>query len=157
VYDRFDAPPEFVYPENGLFKLRDLLSEEQIRNPNNKTPEGDPVRRIIKRGFKTLTTVGGLSGFLSHVRRYFVTGNIDSIEAAIFPRSNGSGPFSRRGDSGSIIVDAMRRFVALLTGGAGKTDASDITFGTPMHWLWLVILAKFPDAKLYWDDEDVAA
>jgi hypothetical protein len=83
----------------------------------------------------TLTTVGGLSRFQSHVHCYFMTGNIDSIEAAILPHSNNSGPFSRGGDSGSIIVDTMQRFVALLTGGVGKTDSLDITFGTPIHWL----------------------
>jgi len=157
MYDRFGAPHEFVYPEGGLLKLRDILSEEQIRNPNNKTPQGDPVRRVIKRGFTTLTTVGGLSGFLSHVRHYFATGNIDSIEAAVHPHSKEPGPFSRGGDSGSIIVDALGRFVALLTGGAGETDSLDITFGTPMHWLWFLIRAKFAGANLYWDDEGVVA
>jgi hypothetical protein len=109
---------------------------------------------VIKRGFTTLTTVGGLSRFLSHVRRHFATGNIDSVEAAIHPHNNDSGPFSRGGDSGSVIVDALGRFVALLTCGTGKTDSSDITFGTPMHWLWLLILAKFDGANLYWDDDN---
>ena len=65
------------------------------------------------------------------------------------------GPFSEGGDSGSIIVDAERRLVALLTGRAGKTDYWDLTFGTPMHWLWQVILDKFPGADLYWDDKDM--
>ncbi|CAA7258758.1 unnamed protein product [Cyclocybe aegerita] len=112
MYDRFDAPHEFVYPPEGLFKL-------------------DPIRRVIKRGY---TTMGGLSGFLSQVRRYFATGNIDSV--------------------GSVIIDSLGRFVALLTGGTGKTDSSDITFGTPMHWLWLLILARFDGANLYWDDNN---
>lgn len=150
MYDRFDTPQEFVYPPEGLFKLRGILTQEEIRAPNNKS---HPIRRVIKRGSTTLTTVGGLSGFLSHVRRYFATGNIDSVEAAVHPH-NDSGPFSRGGDSGSVIFDALGRFVALLTGGTGKTDLSDITFGTPMHWLWLLILAKFDGANLYWDDDD---
>jgi hypothetical protein len=153
MYDRFDAPHKFVYPFDGLFKLRGILTQEEIRTPNNKTPQGDPTRRVIKRGITTLTTVGSLSGFLSHVRRYFATGNIDSVEVAIHPH-NDSGPFSRDGDSGSVIVDALGRFVALLTGGTGKTDSSDITFGTPMYWLWPLILAKFDGASLYWDDDD---
>jgi hypothetical protein len=153
MYDRFDAPHEFVYPPEGLFKLRGIITQEEIRMPNNKTPQGDPIRRVIKRGFTTLTTVGGLSGFLSHVRRYFATGNIDSVEAAIHPHNN-SGPFSRGGDNGSVIVDALGRFVALLTGGTGKTDLSAITFGMPMHWLWLLILAKSDGANLFWDDDN---
>lgn len=143
-----DSPPEFVYPEDGIFKLRGILSEEQIR----MTPARNSVHRVIKRGITTLTTVGGLTGFESHTRHYFATGNVDSIEAVIIPHGDSSGPFSKGGDSGSIIVDAMGRFVALLTGGTGTTDSSDITYGTPMHWLWLVILTKFPDANLYWDN-----
>ncbi len=155
MYDRFDAPHEFVYPEDGIFKLRGILSDKQIRTPNNRTPEGDAVRRVIKRGFTSLTTVGDLSGFKSSIRRYFAIGKSNSVEVAIIPHSNNSGPFSKKGDSGSIIVDAMGRFAALLTGGTGQTDASDITYGTPMFWLWLVILVKFPGANLYWDDKDV--
>lgn len=151
MYDRFDAPHEFVYPPEGLFELRGILTQEGIRGPNNKTPAGDPIRRVIKRGFTTLTTVGGLSGFRSHARRYFATGNIDSLEAAIHPHNSNSGPFSRGGDSGSVIVDAHGRFVALLTGGTGTTDSSDITFGTPMHWLWDLIRREFHGANLCWD------
>ncbi|KAH9931504.1 uncharacterized protein B0H18DRAFT_1093306 [Fomitopsis serialis] len=131
----FDAPNEFVYPPEGLFELRGILTEEEIHTPNNKPLQGAPFR------------LGNLSGFLSHVRRYFIAGSIDSIEVAIHPH-NDSGPFSRGGDSGSVIVDARGRFVALLTGGTGKTGASDITFGTPMHWLWPFILAKFDGANL---------
>jgi hypothetical protein len=155
--DRFDAPHEFVYPRNGILNLRDILSEEQIRTPNNMTPEGNPIRRVIKRGLTTHTTVGGLTGFNSHTRHYLQIGEANSIEAVIIPHDNGYGPFSRRGDSGSIIVDEMGRFVALLTGGTWRslTNSSDITYGTPMHWLWPVILAKFPDANLYWDNMDV--
>ncbi|KAG8743140.1 hypothetical protein FRC10_000357 [Ceratobasidium sp. 414] len=154
MYDTFDASHELVYPPGGLFKLRGILTPEEIRTPNNKSPQGDPIRRVIKRGFATPTTVGGLSGFLSHVRQYFVTGSIDSVEVAIHPHNNDSGPFSRDGDSGSVAVDALGRFVALVTGGTGETDSLDITFGTPMHWLWLLIQAKFDGANLNWDDDD---
>ncbi|KAI9432395.1 hypothetical protein H4582DRAFT_1111952 [Lactarius indigo] len=154
MYDWFDAAHEFEYPYEGLFKLQGILSDEEIRKPDKKTLEGDPNRRVIKRGSKTLTTVGGLSGYLSHVRRYFPTGEINSTEVAVHPYSNESGPFSWGGDSGSIIVDVVGRYVALLTGGTGKIGSSDITFGTPMFWLWTLILAKFPGANLYWDDDN---
>ena len=58
------------------------------------------------------------------------------------------------GDSGSIMVDAHGKFVALLTGGTGPTDSSDVTFGTPMHWLWDIIKAQFSGASLYFEDDD---
>lgn len=163
MYDGLDAPheSESVYPPNGLLKLRGILSKEDMRMPNDNksTPECSSIFRVTKRGSSTLTTVGALSGYLSHRRIYFPTCNIDSTEAEVHPHNNlsdsTSGPFSRKGDSGSVIVDARGRFVALLTSGTGNDDSSpDITYGTPMHWLWPLILAKFPDAHLDWDGTD---
>ena len=108
---------------------------------------------MIKRGTTTLTTIGRLSGFHSRVRRYFTPGSQDSLEMAVHPYSKDLSPFSKAGDSGSIIVDAGGNFVALLTAGAGSTDSSDITYGSPMCWLWDdVIKARFPGASLYFED-----
>lgn len=154
MYPRIDAPSDFDYPVESLLKLRGILSAEEIRTPNNKDHKGDPMRYVIKRGLTTLTTIGCLTGFESHVRRYFALGSRDSVEAAVYPYDNDSGPFSRGGDSGSIIVDALGKFVALLTGGTGPTDSSDITFGSPMYWLWEIIKTEFPGANLYFEDDD---
>ncbi|OAX32974.1 hypothetical protein K503DRAFT_804768, partial [Rhizopogon vinicolor AM-OR11-026] len=92
----------------------------------------------------------------SHVRRYSALGSRDSVEVAVLSYNGHSGPFSKPGDSGSIIVDALGKFVALLTSGTGSTDSdsSDITFGSPMYWLWEIIKAQFPGANLYFEDED---
>ncbi|GBE88767.1 hypothetical protein SCP_1401720 [Sparassis crispa] len=154
MYPRIDAPSDFDYPAERLLELRGVLSAEEIRTPNNKDHKGDPMRYIIKRGLTTLTTIGCLSGFESHVRHYFALGSRDSVEAAVYPYDNDSGPFSRGGDSGSIIVDALGKVVALLTGGTGPTDSSDITFGSPMYWLWEIIKAQFPGANLYFEDDN---
>ncbi|KAG2063850.1 hypothetical protein BDR04DRAFT_1163241 [Suillus decipiens] len=78
----------------------------------------------------------------------------DSVEAAIYPYDNDSSPFSRDRDSGSIIIDALGKFVALLTGGTGPTNSSDITFGTPIHQLWDIIKTQFPGANLYIEDDN---
>ena len=121
------------------------------------------MQYVIKRSLSTLTTIGYLNGFESHVRRYFATGSRDSVETAVYtyyndlgPMSGGgdSGPFSRGGDSGSIIVDPLGKFVALLTGGTGPTDSPDVTFGSPMHWLWEIIEAEFPSASLYFEGDN---
>lgn len=89
-----------------------------------------------------------------HVSRtqYFVTGNLDSVEVAILPLDNDSNAFSRGGDPGALIVDARRRFVALLTSGTNKgAEPSDITLTTPMEWVWELVKDKFPGADLYFD------
>lgn len=152
-YDRIDVPSEFEYPEEGLLPVQGMLSAADINNPNSKNLEGERIRRVIKRGFTANTTVGTLSRFMSHSRKYFATGNLDSVEVAILPHDNDSVAFSRGGDSGALIVDALGRFVALLTGGTNKgTDSSDITFATLMEWVWDHIKDKFPGANLYFDD-----
>ena len=152
MYDRIDVPSEFEYPEEGLLPVQGMLSAADINNPNSNLKEGH-IRHVIKCGFTTNTTVGTLSGFMSHSRKYFATGNLDSVEVAIHPHDNNSIAFSRDGDDGALIVDALGRFVALLTGGTNKgTDSSDITFATPMEWVWDLVKDKFPGANLYFDD-----
>ncbi|KIM43489.1 hypothetical protein M413DRAFT_25852 [Hebeloma cylindrosporum] len=156
MYSRTNTSSDFEYPFiDRLLKLQGILSPEEIRTPNNEDRNGEPVRYVIKHGLATLTTIGRLNGFESHVRRYFAIGSRDSVEAAIFRYDSGlnSSPFSSRGDSGSIIVDGQGKYVALLTGGTGPTSQSDITYGSPMHWLWDVIKAQFPGADLSFEDD----
>ncbi|KAF8273832.1 hypothetical protein EI94DRAFT_1769038 [Lactarius quietus] len=149
---RNNVQSEFDYPEDRLFRLGAILSATKICEPNNQDHNGDPVRYVIRRGLTTHTTIGRLAGFESHVRRYFVLGNVDSVEVAIYPYNNTSGPFSRGGDSGALIAGSLAEFVALLTGGTGPTDSSDITYGSPMYWLWNdVVKPQFPGAELFFD------
>jgi hypothetical protein len=91
---------------------------------------------------------------MSHVRRYFALGSRDSLELAVYPYNKESGPFYRGGDSGCIVVDALGKFVMLLTSGTGATNSSDIMFGSPMFWLWDVIKDAFPGADLYFEDDN---
>ncbi|KAL6306131.1 hypothetical protein BKA93DRAFT_816510 [Sparassis latifolia] len=152
MYPRHDAQSEFDYPEDHLFKLRGILTAAQIRQPNNQDLKGDPVQFVIKCGHTTFTTIGRLAGFESHQRRYSLVGTFNFIEAAIYPYDNDSSPFSRGGDSGVLIAGPEGEFAALLSGGTGLTDSSDITYGTPMYWLWEdVIKPQFPDANLYFN------
>lgn len=141
------ASDDFDYPLDRLLKLQNILSADEIRKPN----KNNVMCYVIKHGLTTLTTIGCLNGFKSFVRRYSVLGPLDSIEAAIYPYDNKSGPFSRSGDSGAIIVNALGKFVALLL---GHSNSSYITYGSPMHWLWEIINAEFSGANLYWDDSD---
>ena len=153
MYPRADSPSEFDYPETRLYKIMKILATANMKEPNNHDINGDPVRFVIKNGHTTGTTIGRLTGFESHKRQYGVAGTFDSIEAAIYPYDSGSSVFSRSGDSGSAIVGADNDIIALLTGGSGATDSPDVTYGTPMEWLWnQIIKNKFPSAVLFFDD-----
>ena len=147
-------PSDFRFPFDSLLELRGILSAKEIQTPNDRDRKGDPIRHVAKCGLASATTIGCLTGFESHVRRYFALGSRDSVEAAVYPHNNDSGPFSKAGDSGSIIVDARGKFVALLTSGTGPTDTSDITYGSPIHWLWDIIKAEFPGADLDFEDDN---
>jgi len=154
LYERDDVPSGFKYPEDGLLPLQGILTAEQVKNPDTKNLQGNPARRVLKRGFTTNTTVGTVTRFMSFVRKYFPTGNLESLELPIIPHENETGTFSKGGDSGSTIVSPLGEFVSLLTGGTNKGTGggSDITYSTMFEWVWELVLAEFPGANLYWDD-----
>ncbi|KAF8467938.1 hypothetical protein DFH94DRAFT_795956 [Russula ochroleuca] len=150
MYPRTDAQSGFKYPAERLLELRGILAEDRMRHPDTKDHDGENCLYVIKRGLTTLTTIGRATGLFSYAREYFPNQtHRDSIEWAILPYDNDSGAFSKGGDSGSMIASGTGEFGGLLTGGSGKTESSDTTYGTPMFWLWLVIKAKFPNANLY--------
>ena len=146
--ERNDLPSTFTYPDNGLLTLHNILTTEQIINPDTKILN----RRALKRGFATNTTVGTISRFMSFVRKYYPTGTLESIELPVLPHEKEPGTFSKGGDSGSIIVSPKGEFISLLTGGSnGGTDGTDITYSTPFEWVWELVCKEFPGADLYWD------
>ena len=71
------------------------------------------------------------------------------MEVAIYPHSNKEGPFSAPGDSGSIVVDGWGLIVGLLSGGAGASDSTDVTYLTPYFWLEQRIKEAFPECYFY--------
>lgn len=143
---------DFMYPmDRRLLKLQGILTAEQ---PTIKDSDGTPVRLVIKNGHKTGTTIGRMSRFESKTRLYGLTGIFESIESPVLPYGENKhfAAFSGVGDSGSIVAGSKGEFVSLLTGGAGTSDSVDITYTTPMDWLWNdVILNKFPGANLYFE------
>jgi hypothetical protein len=98
----------------------------------------------------TGVTIGRGTSIFSFVRESFDNGtHHTSMEWAIPPYDK-SGAFSTPGDSGSIIVDGRGGIGGLLTGAAGKTESSDVTYATPFFWLLLRIKDNgFPNAHLY--------
>ena len=151
-----DVQPNVKYPDNGLLALRGIITADQINNPTNLNLQGDRVRRVLKRGSTTNTTVGSVTRYMSFVRQYFRTGNLDSLQVAILSHEQELGSFSKDGDSGSLIVSTMGEFIALLTGGAySGTDSSDITYATPFEWVWDLVKAEFPGADLNFDNIEV--
>lgn len=152
IGDQYD----FDYPlDRHLFKLKGILTATQISHPIGKDFDGIPVWFVIKNGSTTGTTIGRLNQFESKTRIYGPLSSFESIEAPVIPYGKNKyfGAFSEGGDSGALIASPNGNFVSLLTGGTGPSESVDITYATPIHWLWEeVILVKFPGASLYFDD-----
>ncbi|KJA21087.1 hypothetical protein HYPSUDRAFT_203275 [Hypholoma sublateritium FD-334 SS-4] len=120
MYPRDDGPPTFKYPSDRLLELRDMITEERMRNPDMLDHDKETCLFVIKNGNATGVTIGRATGIFSFVRAD-LSGQ-GSKEWAIYNYDNKSGVFSARGDSGSIIVDGLGRIGGLLTGGAGKAE-----------------------------------
>ncbi|KAH8992943.1 hypothetical protein EDB92DRAFT_1985916 [Lactarius akahatsu] len=136
MHPRLDAAPSFKYPEDRLLRLRGVISENVMHKPDMLDRDGEPCLLVIKNGKTTGVTIGRGTGIFSYVRKYFGNNTHQtSMEWSILPYDNKSGVFSARGDSGSVIADGVGRIGGILTGGAGTTASSDITYATPFFWL----------------------
>ena len=150
MYDHDDVPSEFKYPQRDLARVGGMLIADEINNPNSKNLVEDTIRHVIKCGVTTNTTVGTMSKFESHIHWYLSLDTPrDSVEVTILPYGGPPGPFSRGRDSRALIIDALFKFVALLSGETGNTDLSDITYGTLFKWIQDLIEERFLGADLY--------
>jgi hypothetical protein len=128
--------PSFTYPDDRLLRLRGTIPDEEMRHPTALDQNNEPCLIVIKRGNTTGLTVGRANNICSYTRIYFSDSKAEtSKEWAILPFDSKSGAFSAKGDSGSVIADGRGRIGGLLTGGAGATPSSDITYATPIAFL----------------------
>lgn len=140
---------DFKLPPNGILQIHGSVPEDEIRNPKQLNAYGDKAMPVIKNGLTTGTTVGWVNGLKSLVR-YYDDYNLEftALETTILPYG-GRGAFSNKGDSGAIILDREGRIVALLTGGGGSTDETDVTFGTAWYELEPYIKKTLPGCHVY--------
>ncbi|KAF8954752.1 hypothetical protein BDZ97DRAFT_1908028 [Flammula alnicola] len=151
MYPHPTARTSLKYPRGRLLQLRDVIKEDELRHPTMLDANGEECLLVVKNGNSTGVTLGRATGIMSFVREYFKDGAHEtSMELAIYPYGNKDGAFSAPGDSGAIIADGKGRIVGLLTGGAGQTESTDVTYATPFYWLFDErIKEHFPNAYLY--------
>ena len=150
-FPRGDANWKFEYPEDRLLQLKGIITDDLMWTPDMWDSDKKPCLLVVKRGSTTGTTLGRANGVLSIVRDYFndMSTCKTSMEWAIINYDSNSDVFSEAGDSGSIIADIRGRIGGMLTGGSGKTEASDITYATPFWWLLKRIRVNgFPNAHI---------
>jgi len=141
---------DYEYPDDGLLQAFGVVKDHEMRHPQHLDADGEKALLVVKNGLTTGTTIGRANGLDSFTRVYNdYSIESTSVETAVLPYNKQRGPFSARGDSGSIILDRSGRIVALLTGGGGSTDETDITYGTPYWWLEEQVKKAFPGCFLY--------
>ena len=109
-FGRNNVPSEFKFPDHGLLHLRDILTTDEVQHPNSKDTQGNPICRVLKNGYMTGLTVGGLGKFMSFIQKYFPTGHQESIELPIFNHEDELGTFARRGDCQSAFLWSFLNF-----------------------------------------------
>ncbi|KZT06645.1 uncharacterized protein LAESUDRAFT_146633 [Laetiporus sulphureus 93-53] len=114
----------FDYPVDRLLHLSGVVADEEIRNPTKTDQDGNRCIVVLKKGRTTRLTVGRANNVVSYARTYLKDTDEEqiSMELAIFPYDKNSGPFSAKGDSGSVIVNGAGELYGLLTGGSGITE-----------------------------------
>ena len=137
--------------DDSLLQAYGVVSAAEISNPKHLDANGQPCLIVVKNGGTTNTTVGRANGLESVKRTYLEHGiiNQDSLEIAVVFYGKGHGKFSEAGDSGSIILTREGKILGMLTGGAGPTLETDVTWLTPFWWLQEQIKKQYPSAFLY--------
>ena len=146
-HSRNNSRPTLEHSAGSLLRLRDIITEELMRNPDVLDRNGEPCSLVAKSGSATNVTVGRANGIFSFVRDPS-TGE-ESREWAIFNYSSKSDAFSEPGDSGSVVADGFGRIGGIITSGTGPKGFTNVTYATPMWWLWPRIEKHFPGADLY--------
>ncbi|KAK7689089.1 hypothetical protein QCA50_007780 [Cerrena zonata] len=97
----------------------------------------------MKDGNTTDLTIGKYAGLEAYLCSSL---GAESIELAIYNYDTKSGPFSDKGDSGSLIVDGEGRMVGILHSGMPKGGANHVTFATPAWWAIEQLKLEYPYA-----------
>ncbi|KAF9040131.1 hypothetical protein BJ165DRAFT_1495637 [Panaeolus papilionaceus] len=101
---------DFGHPEQGMLPLSGWVeTEAELLNTKYRDAEGNYRMTVIKNGKATGTTVGWFNGLKSYVRWYKIINNqrmeFSSMEMTFVSYGRPHGAFSKRGDSGSAILD----------------------------------------------------
>lgn len=131
----------FQFPTNRQLRINGWLSREFLANPDSFDGNGEPCMIVMKYGNTTDLTVGRFAGLEAYVCDEH---GQESTELAVYNYDCESGPFSAKGDSGSLIFDGMGRMVGILHSGMPKSG--HVTFATPAWWAIEKLKDEYPHA-----------
>ena len=119
----------YEFPTNRQLRINGCVTRELLANPDCFDSSGEPCLIVMKDGNTTDLTVGRCAGLEAYLCDEL---GVESRELAIYNYNKQSGPFSAKGDSGSLIFDGMGKMVGILH--SGMPTSSHVTYATPAWW-----------------------
>ncbi|EIW74718.1 hypothetical protein CONPUDRAFT_170052 [Coniophora puteana RWD-64-598 SS2] len=133
----------FKFPTNRQLRINGCVTRELLAVPDCFDNSGEPCLIVMKDGNTTDLTVGRYAGLEAYLCDDF---GVESIELAIYNYDRQSGPFSAKGDSGSLIFDGEGHMVGILHSGMPKGGSNHVTYATPAWWAIEQLKLKYPHA-----------
>jgi len=133
----------FEFPTNRQLRINGYLTRELLSVPECFDGNNKPCVIVMKDGNATGLTVGRYAGLEAYLCDEL---GVESIELAIYNYDRRSGPFSDKGNSGSLIFNGEGRMVGILHSGMQKGSDSHITFATPAWWAIEQLKLEYPHA-----------
>ena len=140
-YPNAANPPslKFKYPLDHLFSF---VTAERLADPDSYDEQGSAAFVVAKDGQSSGLTFGRYSAMEAYTCDEF---DHDSWEVAVF-NYGGSGNFSAKGDSGSLVFNAEGKMVAIIHSGMPRGFSNHVTFATPAHFVIDQIKLRYPKA-----------
>ena len=133
--------------EGRQLRINGIVTHKLLANPDLYNAEDQPCLVVMKDGSTTDLTVGLYAGLES----YFCDDlGVESSKLGIYNYDKKKGPvFSKKGDSGALILDGKGRMVGQLHSRINKGGSTNnhITHTTPTHFLIRCIKGKYPHAN----------
>ncbi|KAG8742377.1 hypothetical protein FRC10_001599 [Ceratobasidium sp. 414] len=133
----------FKFPTNRQLRINGCVTRELLAVPDCFDNNGEPCLVVMKDGNTTDLTVGRYAGLEAYLCDDL---GVESIELAIYNYDGQSGPFSAKGDSGSLIFDGGGHMVGILHSGMPKGGSNHVTYATPAWWAIEQLKLEYPHA-----------
>jgi hypothetical protein len=118
----------FKFPTNRQLRINGWVTRKLLANPDTFDSNGEPCIVVMKDGNTSDLTVGRYAGLETYTCDKL---GVESVELAIYNYDKQSGPFSAKGDTGSLVFDGQGRVVGILRSGTVKSGNNHVTYGLP--------------------------
>lgn len=140
--DKYPAFTEAEGNDNFSMELKGILHDSTLRKPPHEVKSKDePSIVVMKHGAATGLTVGVSNNIRSVTRRHNAHNGaeVKCMEWCIVLQKHWDMiwqiPFSKGGDSGSVVFDTQGLVCGMVTSGNGQGGRADVTYASTIEWL----------------------